>query len=364
MLRDWAKGTPLSLRSVIAVVVALAFVGWVVAEVPFDRLSETLLDVSPLALLGVAVIFLVQQLLRAWRQQILVNAVVEDSSYRGNLSVLCMSFFCINTFPARMGELVRPALLLEKENVPLGTGFSVVFVERIIDLAVALGVLLCVLFFMDLPATTVEVNSVQIDFLHLIQAVALGVVLPVFALLLFLVVAPQKGLSFVRGCVVFFSRVLPQAHRERLQAMADGFAESFLAGISVLRKPKKILAVLGLTAVTWGGTGFLYVVLAEGFSSLQGEIGWTEGMAILVITMLGTAIPALPGFAAVYEGAVVAAFVLLGIGARPEVEALAFALVVHWWTYAVQSMTAFYFFAKDGVSLSRLRAGVRRSQSA
>ena len=96
MFRRWPKGPALTLRSLIAVVVALAFVGWVVAEVPFDRLSDTLMDVSPLALLGVAGIFLLQQFLRAWRQQILVKAVVEKSSYRGNLSVLCMSFFCMS----------------------------------------------------------------------------------------------------------------------------------------------------------------------------------------------------------------------------------------------------------------------------
>jgi uncharacterized membrane protein YbhN (UPF0104 family) len=80
--------------------------------------------------------------------------------------------------------------------------------------------------------------------------------------------------------------------------------------------------------------------------------------------MLGTAIPALPGFAAVYEGAVVAAFVLLGIGTEPEVVALAFALIVHWWTYAVQSMTAFYFFFREGVKLSELRDQTRRNQTA
>jgi len=352
------------LHTVLALLFAGLFGWWVIAEVPLDRLGDTLKSVSPWALLWVAGIFLTQQFLRAWRQQILVQAVRPESTYRGNLSVLCMSFFCINSFPARLGELVRPALLLEKEEVPLGAGFSVVFIERIIDLMVALGVLLVVLMTLDLPTTTVEVKGVVIDFPALVKTATIGLVLPLFSVLAFLALAPERGLRFVRACVSVVGKVLPGALGKKASAVADHFAESFLAGVAVLRQPRRLGLVLLITAVTWGGTGFLYVCLANGFEALEGQVSWSQGMGILVITMLGTAIPALPGFAAVYEGAVVAAFILLGIGTEPEVVALAFALVVHWWTYAVQSVTAFYFFFRDGVSVSGLRESTRRSQTA
>jgi len=354
----------LRLHTALALGVAALFGWWVFQAVPLGQLADTLQTVSFSALAWVACIFLAQQALRAWRQQILVQAVKPETTYRGNLSVLCMSFFCINSFPARLGELVRPALLLEKENVPLGAGFSVVFMERILDLMVALGVLLVVLVQLDLPSTSVSVNGVLIDFPALAQAAALGVVLPVFSLLLFLAFAPKKGLAFVQAGIRLFARILPGKLEERVGAVAQRFGKSFLQGIAVVRQPVRLAKVLAITAVAWGGTGFLYVQLANGFPALAGQVSWAQGMGILVITMLGTAIPALPGFAAVYEGAVVAAFMLLGIGEHPEVDALAFALVVHWWIYAVQSGTAFYYFFREGVSVSKLRAATRRSQSA
>jgi uncharacterized protein (TIRG00374 family) len=344
--------------------VFVLFAWWVISAVPLDQLAETLQTVSPVALLWVAGIFLVQQCLRAWRQQILVQAVKPESTYRGNLSVLCMSFFCINSFPARLGELVRPGLLLEKEDVPLGAGFSIVFMERILDLLVALGVLLVVLLQLDLASTTVELNGVSIDFPALLRAAAIGVVLPVFSVLIFIALAPQKGLALVQGSVRIVAKVLPKSLEQKVAGVAERFGESFLQGVAVLRQPKRLASVIAITAVAWGGTGFLYVQLANGFPALEGQVSWAQGMGILVITMLGTAIPALPGFAAVYEGAVVAAFILLGIGTSPEVDGLAFALVVHWWIYAVQSVTAFYFFINEGVSVTRLRAATRRSQRA
>jgi glycosyltransferase 2 family protein len=354
----------LKLHTALAVGIALLFGWWVISAVPLDQLVETLKTVSPTALLWVAGIFLVQQCLRAWRQQILVQAVKPETTYRGNLSVLCMSFFCINSFPARLGELVRPGLLLEKEDVPIGAGFSIVFMERILDLMVALGVLLVVLIQLDLESTTVALNGVLIDFPALLRAAAIGVVLPVFSVLIFIALAPQKGLALIHASIRLVAKVLPKALEDKAAGFAERFGESFLQGVAVLRQPKRLASVIAITAVAWGGTGFLYVQLANGFPALEGQISWAEGMGILVITMLGTAIPALPGFAAVYEGAVVAAFILLGIGTSPEVEGLAFALVVHWWIYAVQSATAFYFFMSDGVSVTRLRAATRRSQSA
>jgi uncharacterized protein (TIRG00374 family) len=329
-----------------------------------EGLGAALSEVPLWALAWVAGVFLIQQFLRAWRQQLLVQAVVPDSTYRGNLSVLCMSFFCINTFPARLGELVRPPLLSQQENVPLGVGFSVVFLERIIDLVFVLTTLLAVLLFLGPESGAVQVRGIEVDFSSIATGMALGVVLPALALLVFLSLAPRKGLAFLMGSLRLFGRILPKRFGSGLEATLQGFSISFLEGVGAIRDPRRMLSVLGLTAITWVITGFLYVGLANGFEALAGEVRWAEGMGILVITMLATAIPSLPGFAGVYEGAVMAAFVLMGIGENPEVLGLAFGLLVHWVTYATQSATAFYFFFKDGVRVGDLWAQIRRSQTA
>ena len=239
-----------------------------------------------------------------------------------------------------------------------------VFIERVLDLFFALATLLAVLVFMTDGREVAVVQGASVDFRSIATGMALGAVLPAVIGLVWMSLAPQSCLAFSLRILGGMLRLLPKAKGEGIRKRLEGLAVSFVDGFAAMRQPGRLLRILLLTGVTWALTGFLYVGLAYGFEGLGGEVGWTEGMAILVITMLGTAIPSLPGFAGVYEGAVMAAFVLLGLGSQPEVQGLAFGLVVHWVTYAAQSTTAFYFFFRDGVRVRELWAQIRRSQTA
>jgi len=332
-----------------AVLLALAMWGVPLAELgdAFDRLDWTVL-------VPLAVIFMAQQLLRSWRQLVLVRAVQPSATFMKQFAILCMAFFCINTFPARIGEVVRPYLLLEQEDVPLGAGFGVIIVERVVDLASALLMVWGVAVFVDIPPVPLEVFDTRIEVIELARRVATGLLPPLIGVLLALVFFQEAALRALAWGERLAERLLPFDVVRRLGRLGLGFAEHFVAGLVAVRQPGRLVGVVLLTAATWGMTGALYVVLAQAMG-IGDTIGYGEGIAILAITMLAIAIPSPPGQAGVYEASVRAALALFGVvGGDLDGVALAYALVVHWWIYLVQSASAAWFFARSNLQPGRL----------
>lgn len=349
------SGSKLLLGLIIGVVLAY----FAVKDVRLESVWQEITSLPGTTWLVVALIFLAQQFLRALRQQIMVQAVAPESSYRDNLSILCISFFCINSFPLRLGELVRPYMLHEREGLDIGAGFGVVALERLLDLASALAVLLAVVTFLNLPSTEAVVAGVEVDVVAASRSLVQVVLAPLLLLLLSLVVFPSYAVRTLSYLMNFVRKLLPWGPIKQLTQLVEKFSASFTLGLGAAREPRRLAAIIALTVVTWGGSGFIYVALADGFG-IEG-VTWQVGMGILVVTMLGTALPSPPGFAGVYEFAVVSALVLFGVVLDEPNLALAYALVVHWWTWSVQSCTALYFFVADGFSLKAAAGYTRRS---
>ncbi len=334
---------------VVGLVFGVLFLALALWGVPLHELGDAFARLELWVLAPLAALFMIQQLLRAWRQLVLVQAVKPEADFWTQFGILCMSFFCINTFPARLGELVRPTLLLEKADVPLGAGFGVVFVERVMDLASALVMVLAVAWFVEVPPVPLAIFDTRIELVDLGRTVASGLLPPLLGLLIALTLFRRQALALLGWGVRLAERLLPFELVRRLGRLGLGFAEHFVDGLEAIRHPGRLAAIVALTAATWGMTGTLYVVLAHGLG-LEQTIGYGEGIAVLAITMLGIAIPAPPGMAGVYEAFVRAALALFGVvGGELDGIALAYALVIHWWIYLVQSASAAWFFARDGV---------------
>jgi uncharacterized membrane protein YbhN (UPF0104 family) len=105
----------------------------------------------------------------------------------------------------------------------------------------------------------------------------------------------------------------------------------------------------------------MILVLAQA-CGLDPWIAYPDALGVLALTMLATALPAPPGFVGVYEAGVLAGLAVFGV--PPNVLAgagLVFALVLHWWTFAVQTATAAGFFFADEVAFSEVAYLPRRT---
>ena len=330
--------------------------------VPLREVGDALLQADPIYLAATAVLFLFQQLLRSFRQMVILRATHPHVGLRSSLSVLCIGFFFINTLPARMGEVVRPLLLLERENVPLGTGFALLVTERLVDLLAMFMMLASLAWIVPIPVEGLRIGGELVDLQALIQTAA-GFGIPTILVSATATFFAGRPLYLrLRPLLANSTRPLLRRYATRLLQFLDGFT----VALGSLSNPGRLLSVLTLSALTWGLTATMYPALARAFS-LEPWIGYPEGIGALGLTMAGLALPSAPGFAGTYEAFLKAALNLFGIaGEAPapggrytlEAAALAYALTMHWWVHLVQSATAIYFLVVDRIDPRKVLAAL------
>jgi uncharacterized membrane protein YbhN (UPF0104 family) len=122
------------------------------------------------------------------------------------------------------------------------------------------------------------------------------------------------------------SRILP----ESLSNFLTRIAETFYSGMQAVTSLKRLLAILALTSVIW----------AVALATLWVLLGLLAGITVLVLTCIGIALPAAPGFIGNYHYASVVALGLFGVG---KDIALAYAILLHFLTLAVLVIMGIFF---------------------
>lgn len=335
--------------------------------VPMSEVGSAIRSARWPGLFGVAAVFLAQQGLRAWRQKMILDAAAPPLTYRQHLSILCIGFLAINTLPGRIGEVVRPLLFLERHNLPMGAGFALVFVERIVDLLATLCMITVAATLLPPPPGLLDLAPATA------QALATGRRVAWLAL---------PALVLGVGVVLFAGRPLWAATARLLDrgparwrtfiGRLSGFANAFLDGLHGLRQPALLVKILALTTLTWVGSIWMFPLAAWsfGFGSL---VGYAEGVGLLAISMLGGVIPGAPGGIGTYEAALRGGLVLYGVsgdgpvpagGPSMNAAAVAFALTLHWWVYLVQASSAAWFLAVDRLDPRALVLRARQAMNA
>ena len=300
---------------------------WATKNTDWQQVWFFFKDVQPFDMAIVAVLFMVQQILRAHRQILLLPSI----SYRNSLLVLCIGFFFINTLPARLGELTRPILIREREGLPLSSGLAMVFTERLLDLMSAFILALLFLSFANIPQID-ETWSVRIA-----QSAQLILPLAMCTLIVFL------------GYGHRMMKFLPKSLNSILLPFFD-----------TLKNQKAHLPVIICsTLMIWGMTPFLFLF---GASSFGISLDYIDGIGILGFTMIGMAAPNAPGFAGTYEASFMAGLHVLGYS--KESLNFAFAFGFHWWIYFIQSLSAIYFLATEKISFSETLRQMRVNSKA
>jgi len=335
-----------------AIFLALAFWG-----VPPRELLDAVLRMDPFWLLPMAGAFVAQELLRSVRQLLLLRPVLPDLTFRRSTSVIFIGFFCVHTFPLRLGELARPLMLRHKEGLPMPTGLAMVVALRSLDLLAALCMLLLVLVTVDVPAT-MHVGSSEVALDDMLHGLGWGLVLPALAFTLGLAFF---GAPLERRVVAPVLRALERTGNPLLGRVAHigtGLVARFTEGLSGLRDGRVMVAALALTAAIWASACAMYWMTAQAFD-LGHLIGWPEALGVMVVTMVGSMLPAPPGMAGVQEAFGRGGLALFGVrGGGMDPIALAYAIIVHWYQVLLQTVGALIFIRSEGLTPRALLAMV------
>ena len=284
---------------------------------------------------------------RSIRWGLLVQATDPKVRFRSYFSICSVGFLLINVLPFRLGELVRPYLLFEREEVPFGSGVATVVVERVLDIA-ALGLIfLGAVAFADLPAEPLLIGGQSIDIVTTGRRAILGVGLPSAAALLGLLVAGDPAVVLARRLA---ARLGP-----RVEELVGRMLETFLASLQALGSPARALPILAWTLLTWAVNVLSILVMAKSLP-FGATLGFWDGGAILSSICVFLIVPAPPLFAGVFELAVFVGVLLVVHDGGPNLhdEARAFAVLVHGSQFAMLSSLGGFFLLVDRISVQRL----------
>ena len=254
-------------------------------------------------ILPAVLLMILMQALRVWRWGLILSPL-------GKLETLTLwaitnvGFLAITALPARLGELLRPYLVARHSPIKMSAAVGTVFLERFFDGVTILTIASLTPFFTQLPPWLIDANYVFL----LINLVLLAVII--------LAVFRRPLLeSFFN----FFLRLGPQRWTETLSRLL----RHFLDGIQIIGDGPRLFRILLLSLLIW-----LVDALAIYFLFLAFKLSLPSAAAfvLMIILIIGIAIPTAPGFVGNWHYSCVLGLSLFGIA---KTEALTFAIIYH-----------------------------------
>jgi uncharacterized protein (TIRG00374 family) len=252
-----------------------------------------------LAALGIVVMFW----LRAWRWGVILRPVARVSAWP-LFAITAVGFLAIIAIPFRIGELMRPYLLRERNGVPFPTGLATVAAERCLDGLAFAALIALAAPWLPLPRWAIPAGYA----LGGAYVVGLGVLVALWL---------ARGRMGSR-----LSTILRRLMPGRAPAV-ERAAKNFLGGLAFLPDLRSVGGAALLSAAIWVlGTAVNHV----SFMALGLDLPWSAAAALQIVITLGVLLPAAPGFVGSFQFFVVMGLKLYGVG---EAVALSYAILIH-----------------------------------
>lgn len=236
---------------------------------------------------------------RTFRWQGLL-APIRRVAFLPTLGYLLIGYFANNLLPARLGELVRSHYMGGREGFSRATALGTIVVERIVDIAVLVGLASVAILLLGVGGI-------------LASAVLVG--LGVTGLL---IVGLALALAMHR--LPFAGRLVKWVER---WPMVLSVAGRLRGGLAIAGRPRTVVPTIAWSILAWAAT-------AVGFAAAGQAVGvqlkWSETLLLSAGVALSTAIPAGPGYVGTFELAGVQIAGILGV---PPAAGLAMTLVAH-----------------------------------
>lgn len=272
------KKSPNPLKSVITIVVSLAFAGfflWLALKGLDFKVIQQSLSKANYAWVAFAGVF---GLLAYWFRAVRWNLLLEPMGYRiSNMNSLwCISFgYLMNLTIPRSGEVARATALYGVEKVPVDKSFGTIILERVVDLVCMLGFLgLTLVFKYDAILSFYEHSGVQLN----PNKILLGIIVLIVGTILFFAFKKRLASIPVLGKVI-------------------GFIDGIFQGLTTIFKLKQKVKFILYTLAIWIS---YYLAAYLVCFSLPETSNFTiaDGFFIIVVGTLGMIIPASGGIGA------------------------------------------------------------------
>ena len=323
-------------QAALAILISGAFLYWALKGIHFRDVLEEIRRVKVLPLIVCIAIATSTFVLRIFRWRLLLRADDGSALPVGSLwHAIAIGFMANNVLPFRAGEVLRSIAITRLTRTRLTSALSSIAAERLFD-GVALVIILTVgLLLSGLPADA-AVKGVRVSHIALIAGVTFIAGLIVAGLV---VAFPGPAERFIQRIVPF----------PKLADRLVGMVEGVVHGLSVVKSPARVLAVMAWSLVIWlVNVSSFYI----GFQAFDIPLNFAGAMLLQGILAFAITVPTAPGFVGVFEGAIKATLLLYGIS---DSVAVTYALVYHATTFIPITLLGAWSLITTGLGLRNLR---------
>ena len=331
-------------KGVLGIVVSAALLWWTLHDVDFGLVGRTLRGSNVLlfaaATLCGTLIFAVRA--RKWRT--ILDPVEEGVPFGPLWRSVAIGMMLNNTVPARLGEVARAyALHKERPSVPFSASFASIAVDRVFDSVVLFGLMFAAMLDPRFPQGT-RVAGQSMAHVAGLGTVFIAVLL---AALYAIVFFPERMVLVFEA----LSRRVAPKYEARGRAALHAFAE----GLSVLRSPRRFVAVLWWTLLHWLLNGLAFWL---GFRAVGVVAPFSAALFVQGVIAAGVAVPQAPGFFGGFEAI---AKVALPVYGASEAQAVSWALGYHILSFIPITVIGAWYFVRLGLHFREL--GETRTES-
>ncbi len=254
-------------------------------------------------------------------------------------NIVVVGYASNNVFPARLGELVRAGVLVERTGMPFAEALAITFIERLMD-----GIAILLLLLLATPFVTPAA--------WLGRLTQVGVI--VFASALAVVLVAVFSPNVLLGTASKLAAPLGGKWRDRALRLTTHVIN---AG-ACLRDARTAFSVASLSLLVWILEAGLFVSLLPAFSIAMRP---ASGVLAMSVTNLGILVPSTPGYVGPFHFFCAQALSSQGVDAGT---ALGYAFLVHIAFYVPITIWGAAVMFRYGIEVGAMVAATRKARSA
>ena len=319
-------------KIILGILISVALIYMSVRGINLQDVLNDLKEIQLSYVILFVLLMIFMQYLRSYRWGVILQPM-EKIDQISLFSITSVGFLAIAAIPARVGELARPYLISKRSSIKMSSALGTIIIERILDSLTVLGIASVVLL-IDLPF---DLPSWMIKSSIIFSVLALGL----FCFILFLILRREAALRFIN---IILKR-LPG----KLANKIDAVIHHFIDGLQIVTNIKLFSYLLFLSIIIWlvDVLAIYVLLLAFGFT-----LPVLASFVLMVILIIGIAIPAAPGFVGNWHYACVFALGLFGLA---KADALSFAVVHNFLSMAVVLVLGAGFLPFNRFSIAEMK---------
>jgi uncharacterized protein (TIRG00374 family) len=291
---------------------------WFVASIDFAALTSVLWTVKVEWLALATVVMLLDYAVHGWRWKVLLRHVDPHLDWR-TIGTATAVLWAFNTLlPLRAGNLLRPAVVASRRNLPYTTLLFTIVAESVCDV---FGIVLMVLWLLRiLPDGIADAD----DLATMRSCGTWGAFAALLGLGAIVLLSTRRARAFV------FELLRPFPSQRLKRRALRGF-DQLVQGMAAVGNPLRLVEALAITILVWVGWLVAIVCTLKAFGLNLPLAAALFMETALTLTMM---VPQAPGFLGVFQVVTERALALFG---APTTESQAIALV--FWTVCFVPIT-------------------------